>query len=118
MPTVSLAAHAGLPFHDPLAARDVEAAIGALRPPPGGSVLETGCGRGELLAAARAAALEPERRCIAGPDDWAAYEEGLAANAERTGGEDALAYARAIRERRALPGGTTTLGFALVLLRG
>jgi SAM-dependent methyltransferase len=49
--------------------------------------------------------------------DWAAYEEGLAAEAERYDDADAVAYARAIRERRALPGGTDTLGFALLTLR-
>ena len=45
------------------------------------------------------------------------YEETLAANAERAGEPESLAYARRIRERRALPGGPSTLGFALLLLR-
>lgn len=49
-------------------------------------------------------------------DDWARYEEGLAANAERHGTADALMYARRIRHRRALAGGTDTLGFALLAL--
>ena len=49
--------------------------------------------------------------------DWAHYEETLAANAERHGTPDTLDYARAIRQRRALPGGTDTLGFALFVLR-
>ena len=49
--------------------------------------------------------------------DWARYEETLAATAERLGTPDALAYARLIRDRRALPGGTETLGFALLVLR-
>jgi SAM-dependent methyltransferase len=53
----------------------------------------------------------------AGEADWAAYEETLAANAERAGDPDSLVYAQRIRERRALPGGTSTLGFALLLLR-
>jgi hypothetical protein len=53
----------------------------------------------------------------ASPADWAAYEEGLAAEAERYDDADAVAYARAIRERRAIPGGTDTLGFALLTLR-
>jgi hypothetical protein len=53
----------------------------------------------------------------AGEDDWAAYEEALAANAERDGGADALAYTRRIRARRALPDGTSMLGFALLVLR-
>lgn len=54
---------------------------------------------------------------LASGDDWARYEETLAANAERHGGPDTLAYARRIRHRRALPGGTDTLGFALFVLR-
>jgi SAM-dependent methyltransferase len=49
--------------------------------------------------------------------DWARYEETLAANAERAGDPDSLAYARRIRARRALPDGASTLGFALLLLR-
>jgi hypothetical protein len=49
--------------------------------------------------------------------DWAHYEETLAANAERHGTPDTLDYARAIRQRHALPGGTDTLGFALFVLR-
>jgi hypothetical protein len=53
----------------------------------------------------------------ASPEDWATYEEALAGNAEHAGGEDDVAYARRIRERRALPGGGTTLGFALLVLR-
>ena len=54
---------------------------------------------------------------VAGPDDWRHYEEALAANAERHGSPDTLAYARAIRDRRALPDGTDTLGFALLVLQ-
>ena len=53
----------------------------------------------------------------AGEDDWAAYEETLADNAARDGGADALDYAGRIRARRALPDGTSTLGFALLVLR-
>ena len=49
--------------------------------------------------------------------DWASYEETLAANAERHGTVDALAYARRIRDRRALPDAPGTLGFALLVLR-
>ena len=55
---------------------------------------------------------------IAEDRDWALYESTLAANAARDGGPDALAYARRIRERRALPSGTTTLGFSLLVLYG
>jgi SAM-dependent methyltransferase len=54
---------------------------------------------------------------LAGPDDWERYESSLVANAERHGGSDSVAYARRIRERRALPGGVDTLGFALFVLR-
>jgi hypothetical protein len=46
----------------------------------------------------------------------AALRGELAANAERHGSPETLAYARRIRERRALPGGTDTLGFALLVL--
>jgi hypothetical protein len=54
---------------------------------------------------------------LASPGDWAVYEETLAANAERHATPDTLAYARRIRDRRALPNGTDTLGFALFVLR-
>lgn len=54
---------------------------------------------------------------VAGEEDWARYEETLAANAERHGAPDMVAYARRIRDRRALPDGTVTLGFALLVLR-
>jgi SAM-dependent methyltransferase len=240
MPSVSVAAHAGLPFMNPLGDQEVDAAIGALDLPPRARVVETGCGAAEVLlrvlerhpdatglgvdpdpdalarardaararvpgrdvqlvqATAQDAGLEPGAfdlvvnvasshahggfpdalrelaalarpggglvllgegfwarepspafldalggatadelplgldalevaahtaglhalaRAVASDADWAAYEEGLAANAEALGGEDALAYARRIRERRALPDGTTTLGFALLTLR-
>ncbi|MEA2381985.1 MAG: hypothetical protein QOH72_1956 [Solirubrobacteraceae bacterium] len=70
-----------------------------------------------LRAAAHAAGFAVETQALASEADWAAYEETLAANAERTGGDDARAYARRIRDRRALPEGTSTMGFALLLLR-
>jgi hypothetical protein len=70
-----------------------------------------------LRAAIRDAGFHILNESIAGDGDWARYEEGLAANAERHGGPDCLAYARRIRERRALPGGTDTLGFGLFVLR-
>jgi SAM-dependent methyltransferase len=55
---------------------------------------------------------------FASDSDWQHYEETLAANAEHHGTPEALAYAHRIRERRALPDGTDTLGFGLfVLLR-
>ncbi|HWH93623.1 MAG TPA: class I SAM-dependent methyltransferase [Baekduia sp.] len=49
--------------------------------------------------------------------DFDAYEEGLAAAAERYADADAAAYAARIRSRRALPDGTRTMGFALLTLR-
>jgi hypothetical protein len=70
-----------------------------------------------LRAVIRATGLEILRESLASHDDWARYEETLAANAERHGGPDSLAYAERIRERRALPGGTDTLGFGLFVLR-
>jgi hypothetical protein len=71
-----------------------------------------------LRAAIRDAGFEVVREELAGEGDWARYEETLAANSERDGGPDSLAYARRIRERRALPSGTDTLGFGLFVLRG
>jgi SAM-dependent methyltransferase len=70
-----------------------------------------------LRAVIRATGLEILGESLASHDDWGRYEETLAANAERHGGPDSLAYARRIRERRALPGGTDTLGFGLFVLR-
>jgi len=70
-----------------------------------------------LLAAARAAGFDVAFAARATEADWERYETTLARQAEATGGDDALAYARRIRERRALPHGTDTLGFALLVLR-
>jgi SAM-dependent methyltransferase len=70
-----------------------------------------------LHAAASAAGLAVVGEWLASDGDWARYEETLAANAEREGDAEALAYAERIRDRRALPDGTDTLGFALLLLR-
>jgi SAM-dependent methyltransferase len=72
---------------------------------------------GGLRSAALAAGFEIDAVAEAGEDDWARYEETLAANAEREGDPESLEYARRIRDRRALPGGADTLGFALLLLR-
>lgn len=54
---------------------------------------------------------------FASEHDWAHYEETLAANAERHGTPDTLAYAQRIRQRRALRDGADTLGFALLVIR-
>lgn len=70
-----------------------------------------------LRAAVGAAGFELVHELLASEDDWSRYEETLAANAERHGGPESIRYARRIRERRALPGGTDTLGFALLVLR-
>lgn len=71
----------------------------------------------ELVGHARAAGLEPVFEAVASPADWAHYEETLAANAEARADEKSLAYARRIRDRRALRDGASTLGFALLVLR-
>jgi hypothetical protein len=71
-----------------------------------------------LRAAVGTAGFEIVHESLASERDWARYEETTAANAERHGAPASLAYARRIRERRALPGGTDTLGFALFVLRG
>jgi SAM-dependent methyltransferase len=127
-------AHGGFP--------DALAALAALARPGGGLVLygegfwaappseafltalggatadELPLGVDALLDAARAAGLTPAGPPrVASAADWAAYEEGLAAEAERHHDAEASAYAARIRERRALPGGTTTLGFALSVLQ-
>ena len=70
-----------------------------------------------LRAAIRDSGFEIAHESIASEQDWARYEETLAANAERHGTPDTLAYAHRIRERRALPGGSDTLGFALLVLQ-
>ena len=69
-----------------------------------------------LRAAIGEAGFDIVHESLATDRDWAHYEETLAANAERHGTPDTLAYARRIRERRALPDGTNTLGFALLIL--
>jgi SAM-dependent methyltransferase len=70
-----------------------------------------------LVAAARGAGLTPLAVAAASEGDLAAYEEGLAAEAEGYADHDARAYARRIRERRALPDGAATFGFALLTLQ-
>jgi SAM-dependent methyltransferase len=83
----------------------------------GASAAELPLGLDALREAAAAAGFEVLDVRAASAADWAAYEEGLAAEAERYDDDDAVAYARAIRERRTLPGGADTLGFALLTLR-
>jgi SAM-dependent methyltransferase len=70
-----------------------------------------------LRAAIGEAGWEIVRELLASATDWARYEEALAANAERHGSPESLAYARRIRDRRALADSTGTLGFALFVLR-
>lgn len=70
-----------------------------------------------LRGAIDAAGFEVLHESAATEADWARYEETLAANAERHGGAECLAYAERIRRRRALQGGTDTLGFGLFVLR-
>jgi SAM-dependent methyltransferase len=70
-----------------------------------------------LHAAILSVGFDIVQESFAREDDWARYEETLAANAERHGTPETLAYARRIRDRRALPGGTDTLGFGLFVLR-
>jgi cyclopropane fatty-acyl-phospholipid synthase-like methyltransferase len=72
---------------------------------------------GGLRTTALDAGFEIDAVAEASEADWERYEETLAANAERAGDPESLAYAGRIRERRALPGGGSTLGFALLLLR-
>jgi hypothetical protein len=64
----------------------------------------------------RSAGFQIRHESVASEADWARYEETLAANAERHGTADTPAYARRTRERRSLPGGADTLGFALFVL--
>jgi SAM-dependent methyltransferase len=83
----------------------------------GASADELPLGLAALQDAVRAAGLEIEATATASVADLAAYEEGLAEAAERLAGDEAAAYARRIRDRRALPGGATTFGFALLTIR-
>jgi SAM-dependent methyltransferase len=78
-----------------------------------------------LLRACQAAGLEPVWVATSTPRDWEAYEWRLIANGDRFvtehAGEPLAADVRAwmdrSRERLLTPGGTDTLGFALVVLR-
>lgn len=81
----------------------------------GGATVDELSDLGGLRAAIRDAGFDIAHESIATEQDWARYEEVLAANAERHGTPDTLSYARRIRDRRALSGGTDTLGFALLV---
>lgn len=70
-----------------------------------------------LREAIRHAGYDILHEWFASRTDWKRYEETLVAHAEQHGTPECLAYAERIRERRALPGGTDTLGFALFVLR-
>lgn len=83
----------------------------------GATADELPLGLDALVAAAGAAGLRTLASAVASDADWAAYEDGLAAEAERYADDDALAYARRIRARHALPDGRATLGFALLTLQ-
>jgi cyclopropane fatty-acyl-phospholipid synthase-like methyltransferase len=54
VPSVSHIAHDGLPFANPMGESAVDRTLRALRLPQAARVLETGCGRGELLLRALA----------------------------------------------------------------
>lgn len=84
----------------------------------GATADELPLGLDALVAAARDAGLDlVGEPVVATRDDLAAYEVGLAAHAEALRTEEGDAYAQRILERRALPDGDTTLGFALLTLR-
>lgn len=83
----------------------------------GGATVDELPDLGGLRAAIKDTGFRIAHESIATEHDWARYEETLATNAECHGAPDTLAYARRIRERRALPDGTDTLGFALLVLR-
>jgi len=52
---ISATTHAGLPFANPLHPAVIERAVTGLELPPGGVVLDVGCGAGEALALVKAA---------------------------------------------------------------
>ncbi|WP_445149158.1 class I SAM-dependent methyltransferase [Baekduia sp. Peel2402] len=84
----------------------------------GATADELPLGLDALLDAARAAGLAPVAPPrVASAADWAAYEDGLAAEAERYDDAEARDYAARIRARHALPYGRDTFGFALLVLQ-
>jgi hypothetical protein len=84
----------------------------------GGATADELPGLDGLHAAIGDAGFDIAGEWLATEGDWAHYEETLAENAERHATPDALAYAHRIRDRRAISGGTDTLGFALLILQG
>ena len=84
----------------------------------GGATLDELEEHGGLRRAIHEAGFTVTHEWLATEQDWAHYEETLAENAERHDAPDTRSYAARIRDRRALPGGTDTLGFALMVLRG
>ena len=70
--TVSAITHGDMPLANPLAPRDLDAAIAELTLPPGATAIDVGCGNGEVLARVKAAhhyttmGIEPSER-------WAAH---------------------------------------------
>jgi SAM-dependent methyltransferase len=83
----------------------------------GGATVDELADLAGLRAAIGDAGFDIVHESLATEADWTRYEETLATNAERHGTPDTLDYARKIRQRRALSGGTHTLGFALFVLR-
>ena len=73
--TVSAITHGDLPLANPLAPRDLDAAIAALKLPPGATAIDVGCGNGEVLARVKAAhhcttmGIEPSERWAAQAHD-------------------------------------------------
>jgi SAM-dependent methyltransferase len=82
----------------------------------GGATVDELADLAGLHAAIARAGFAVVHESVAGSEDWAHYEETLTVNAERHDTPDTRAYAQRIRARRALPGGTDTLGFVLLAL--
>ena len=82
----------------------------------GGATVDELADLAGLHAAIAQAGFVVVHESVASPEDWAHYEETLAVNAESHDAPDTRAYAQRIRARRALPGATDTLGFALLVL--
>jgi cyclopropane fatty-acyl-phospholipid synthase-like methyltransferase len=78
-----------------------------------------------LLTVCRASGMEPVWVATSSPEDWERYEWTLVSNGDRYAREhagdalaaDVRAWIDAARARLLAPGGTATIGFALVVLR-